>query len=102
MKLPGWPGDNKVAETNGFPLAGEYLPEIEIAIQDRMFDMDGQLYFPGLPPNPTVHPYWTPEFVGDIITVNGKTWPYLSVAPRKYRFRILNGSNARFYELWRQ
>ena len=35
-----------------------------------------------------------------VITVNGKTWPYLSVAPRKYRFRLLNGSNARFYELF--
>ena len=46
------------------------------------------------------HPFWTPEFVGDVITVNGKTWPYLSVAPRKYRFRLLNGSNARFYEIW--
>ena len=31
--------------------------------------------------------------------VNGKTWPYLSVEPRRYRFRILNFCNARFLEL---
>ena len=103
--LPGWSGDNKVQQidrVSGLPVGAPYLPEIEIAIQDRMFDTDGKLYYPNLPTNPMVHPTWTPEFVGDIITVNGKTWPYLSVAPRKYRFRILNGSNARTYELWLQ
>jgi FtsP/CotA-like multicopper oxidase with cupredoxin domain len=31
--------------------------------------------------------------------VNGKTWPYLQVEPRRYRFRVVNGSNARFYDL---
>lgn len=31
--------------------------------------------------------------------VNGKVWPYLEVEPRKYRFRILNGSDARFYHI---
>jgi FtsP/CotA-like multicopper oxidase with cupredoxin domain len=31
--------------------------------------------------------------------VNGLIQPYLSVARRKYRFRFLNGSNARFYDL---
>jgi spore coat protein A len=108
LHLPGWSGDGKVREldpTTG-TLGTPYLPEIEIAIQDRMFDQNGQLYMPageeGDAPNPDVHPYWVPEFVGDIMTVNGKTWPYLSVAPRKYRFRFLNGSNARFYELWLQ
>lgn len=40
-----------------------------------------------------------PEFVGDFILVNGKVWPYLEVEKRKYRFRILNGSNSRFYNL---
>jgi len=105
--LPGWSGDDLVKEVAPIGASGTfnpypYLPEIEIAIQDRMFDTNGQLYFPNLPTNPGIHPFWTPEFVGDIITVNGKTWPYLSVAPRKYRFRILNGSNARTYELWLQ
>jgi len=103
-KLPGWSGDDLVQEVAPVGTSGTfntipYLPEIEIAIQDRMFDTNGGLYFPNLPTNPTVHPFWTPEFIGDVITVNGRTWPYLSVAPRKYRFRILNGSNARFYSL---
>lgn len=102
LRLPGWPGDDLVLEqapegTSGTFNPKPYLPEIEIAIQDRMFDTKGALYFPNDSPNPEHHPFWNPEFIGDIITVNGKTWPYLSVAPRKYRFRVLNGSNARFY-----
>jgi spore coat protein A len=104
LMLPGWSGDGMVQEVDPVTGAlgnGPYLPEIEVAIQDRMFDQNGQLYFPAAPftPNPTIHPFWVPEFEGDIMTVNGKTWPYLSVAPRKYRFRFLNGSNARFYVL---
>lgn len=81
--------------------------EVEIVIQDRQFDTNGQLLFPdgepegenGSPPNPDLHPFWNPEFFGDVITVNGKSWPYLNVEPRRYRFRMLNGSNARMYDL---
>ncbi|MCX6259184.1 MAG: multicopper oxidase domain-containing protein, partial [Bacteroidia bacterium] len=69
---------------------------------DRMFDTKGQLYYPVEPTNPDIHPFWSPEFFGNVITVNGRSWPYLSVAPRKYRFRLLNGSNARFYNVWLQ
>ncbi|HAH25411.1 MAG TPA: bilirubin oxidase [Prolixibacteraceae bacterium] len=108
-RLPGWSKDDLVQEvTPDGKVAdalhpGPYLPEIEIAIQDRLFDTNGQLYYPiDEPTNPDIHPFWSPEFFGDIITVNGKTWPYLSVAPRKYRFHFLDGSNARFYNLWLQ
>jgi len=73
--------------------------EIEIVIQDRMFDTNGQWFFPDSPPLNPEHPFWLPEFLGDAIVVNGKTWPYLSVEPRRYRFRFLNGSNARFYSM---
>ncbi|MEN6485638.1 MAG: multicopper oxidase [Syntrophobacteraceae bacterium] len=84
--------------------------EIEMAVQDRQFDTTGQLFFPdgtgnpvsnlnGTPPNPTVHPLWIPEFAGDVVVVNGSPWPVLKVEPRRYRFRILDGSNARFYNL---
>lgn len=85
--------------------------EIELVIQDRQFDTNGQLLFPdgtpadnptglnGTPPNPGAHPFWIPEFFGDAIVVNGKTWPYLNVEPRRYRFRIVNASNARFYQM---
>jgi len=72
---------------------------IGIAIQDRMFDTNGQLFFPHDADNPTVHPFWLPEFFGNTIVVNGKTWPYLNVEPRRYRFTFLNGSNARFYQI---
>jgi len=69
-----------------------------LVIQDRMFDVNGQLYFPNEGDNPE-HPFWVPEFVGDVIAVNGKVWPYLDVQPKRYRFLIVNGSNARAYEL---
>jgi FtsP/CotA-like multicopper oxidase with cupredoxin domain len=80
--------------------------EVELMLADKQFDTNGQLYFPdsdnpanlnGPPANPDTHPFWIPEFFGDVITVNGKAWPTLSVQPRRYRFRIVNGSNARFY-----
>ncbi|MDR3540462.1 MAG: multicopper oxidase [Desulfosporosinus sp.] len=73
--------------------------EIPIVIQDRSFNDDGSLAFPNTGINPDIHPYWVPEFFGDSIMVNGKVWPNLDVKPRQYRFRILNGSNARFYNL---
>jgi len=76
--------------------------DIPLIIQDRSFDTTGQIFYnlaSNPQPNPTVHPFWIPEFIGDTIVVNGKTWPYLDVEPRQYRFRLLNGSNARFYDL---
>lgn len=76
--------------------------DIPLILQDRSFDTTGQIFYnlaSNPQPNPTVHPFWIPEFIGDAIVVNGKTWPYLNVEPRQYRFRLLNGSNARFYDL---
>ncbi len=73
--------------------------EIPIVIQDRSFARDGSLAFPSDGVNAGIHPYWQPEFFGDAIVVNGRTWPNLDVEPRQYRLRLLNGSNARFYDL---
>jgi FtsP/CotA-like multicopper oxidase with cupredoxin domain len=85
--------------------------EQELLIADRQFDNKGQLLFPdgtpgdnptginGGPPNPDVHPFWIPEFFGDVIVVNGKSWPFFEVQPRRYRLRFVNGSNARFYQM---
>ena len=40
-----------------------------------------------------------PHYFGDTNLVNGKVWPVMEVEPRKYRFRMLNGANSRFYDL---
>jgi FtsP/CotA-like multicopper oxidase with cupredoxin domain len=75
------------------------INEIPLAIQDRSFYATGELWFPTAGINPTIHPYWMPEFFGNTIMVNGKVWPNLDVTQGAYRFRILDGSNARFYTL---
>jgi spore coat protein A, manganese oxidase len=76
---------------------GEY--EVPLAIQDRSFLTDGSLYYPSEGVNPTVHPYWQNSFLGNTIVVNGAAWPNMNVKQGEYRFRILDGSNARFYQL---
>ena len=82
----------------GLP-SGKY--EIPLLIQDRSFNKDGSLLYPSEPaqPVPEVYPSVVPAFIGNTILVNGKVWPYLNVEPRKYRFRLLNGSNTRTYTL---
>ncbi len=77
--------------------SGQY--EVPLAIQDRSFNLDGSMWFPSVGDNPDVHPYWQPEFFGNAIMVNGVVWPNLNVQPHQYRFRVLDGSNARFYTL---
>ncbi len=83
------------------------IREIPIAIQDRSFNADGSLFYPDTReffddydgpyiPSTEVSPIWNPEFFGNCIVVNGRTWPYLDVAPRRYRFRLLNGCQSRF------
>jgi spore coat protein A, manganese oxidase len=94
--------------------------EIEMAIQDRAFTDDGQLYYPAYRSDPlpgttdTVGdvvpqsfydangadaPSAVPEFFGDHNLVNGMAWPNLDVAAGDYQFRLLNGSDSRFYVL---
>jgi FtsP/CotA-like multicopper oxidase with cupredoxin domain len=77
--------------------AGSY--EREIVFQDRMFDTNGQLLYPGNNDSYSSHPFWVSMFMGDVSVVNGKAWPYVNVEPRRYRFRLLNGSNSRIYTL---
>jgi spore coat protein A, manganese oxidase len=71
--------------------------EIPLMIQDRSFAADGSLLYP--PANAGTHPAWMQEFFGNAICINGKAAPFLEVEPRKYRFRLVNGSNSRFYHL---
>jgi FtsP/CotA-like multicopper oxidase with cupredoxin domain len=81
--------------------------EIPIAIQDRSFNADGSLFYPDSReffgdtvgpwiPDTDIPPIWNPEFFGSAIMVNGRTWPFLTVERRRYRFRALNGCDARF------
>ena len=57
---------------------------------------DGQIEYP-VSPDPKAP--WVPEIYGNAMLANGKLFPYLEVEPRKYRFRVMNGSNARFFRL---
>jgi spore coat protein A, manganese oxidase len=72
--------------------------EIPIVIQDKSFE-GGQLFYPGEPEEPGEVPEWEPEFFGNTPVVNGAVQPFLTVEPRMYRLRFLNGSQSRFYNL---
>ena len=76
----------------GIP-GGKY--EIPLVIQDRQFNPDGTFRYPVSDLGVT----WIGEYFGDFMLVNGKVWPFLDVEPRMYRFRILNGCNARIMSL---
>jgi spore coat protein A, manganese oxidase len=83
------------AEPNpiGIP-GGPY--EIPLVIQDRQFNPDGTFLYPTSDIPGVV---WIGEYFGDVMLVNGKVWPFLEVEPRLYRFRVLNGCNARILNL---
>lgn len=72
----------------------------QLVLFDRDFHTDGSLYMNNTGCNPSIHPQWQPEYFGTAIIVNGKAWPYMPVNRRRYRFRILNASNARFFSLY--
>lgn len=66
--------------------------EIALVLSDKLFDASGELFYSDTPA-------WIPEFYGDTPVVNGAARPVLTVEPRMYRFRIVNASNARFWNL---
>ncbi|XP_019051606.1 PREDICTED: multicopper oxidase LPR1-like [Nelumbo nucifera] len=68
-------------------------------IFDRSFNTDGSLYINNTGIIPSVHPQWQPEYFGHAIIVNGKAWPFMNVQRRKYRFRMTNAANARYFHL---
>lgn len=85
----------------------KFYREIPIAIQDRSFNVDGSLFYPdsreffdGVAgpyiPQSDISPTWNPEFFGNTMMVNGNTWPFQVVEKARYRFRFLNGCQARF------
>lgn len=84
------------------PLGLPYRDEFDrpLIVFDRSFCTDGSIYMNSTGNNPSIHPQWQPEYFGDAIIVNGKAWPWMMVRRRKYRFRIINASNARFYRFF--
>jgi len=93
-------------ENDKFPSNKTYY-EIPIAIQDRSFNADGSLFYPNTReffdeftgpfiPFTDVSPIWNPEFFGNMMMVNGNTWPFHTVEQRRYRLRFLNGCQSRF------
>jgi spore coat protein A, manganese oxidase len=71
---------------------GEF--EVPLVIQDRMFGREID----------SVRMHYEvsagqPEFFGDHIVVNGAVWPFMKVQARRYRLRMVNGSNSRFYRM---
>jgi spore coat protein A, manganese oxidase len=83
------------AEPNPAGLPGGAY-EIPLVIQDRQFHPDGTFRYPASDIPGVV---WVGEYFGDVMLVNGKVWPFLEVEPRLYRFRVLNGCNARIMDL---
>ena len=77
--------------------------EVPLMIADRAFGADGSFTYPSVDPTLTSIPGVTDDYMsgvlGDCILVNGAPWPVLEVSNTKYRFRILNASNARRYRL---
>lgn len=84
----------------GLP-AGER--DIPLMIADRSFTEHGSFHYPSIDPSlrgePGVEEEYMSGVLGDCILVNGAAWPVLEVTNTRYRFRLLNASNARRYEL---
>ena len=67
---------------------GEY--DVPLILQDLRIADDGSLIF---------NDRGQRSLYGDVSLVNGVPWPYMKVARRKYRFRVLNASTSRTYQL---
>ncbi|HEY4016200.1 MAG TPA: multicopper oxidase [Polyangiaceae bacterium] len=84
---------DEVEDALGLPKAPYEVP---LVLSDRLFFADGQLNYPvsELPESP-----WVSEVYADALLVNGRLYPYFDVERRRYRFRIVNASNARTFYL---
>ncbi|KAH0608854.1 uncharacterized protein H6S33_001082 [Morchella sextelata] len=64
--------------------------DIPLLIVDKIYLSNGKTLSPATEDT---------SYYGDVIHVNGVPWPYLNVEPRKYRFRLLDGSTSRSYKM---
>ena len=67
--------------------------DVPLVIQDKQFDATGKLRY-----QPNMHESMM-GWLGDVILANLTPNAHLTLTPRVYRFRLLNGSNARIYRL---
>jgi spore coat protein A len=90
------------AEERGLPLP-QGDRDVPLMIADRAFAADGSFLYPALDPTmrstPGVEKDSGNGVMGDVILVNGAAWPVFQVDTARYRFRILNASNARTMRL---
>ncbi|NIS00700.1 MAG: copper oxidase, partial [Gemmatimonadetes bacterium] len=61
-----------------------------LVIADKAWDDEGQLWF---------NIFNLDGFIGDRMLTNWLYKPYFEVRARRYRFRILNGSVSRYFEI---
>lgn len=64
--------------------------DVNLLIADKAWDQQGQLWF---------NIFNLDGFVGDQILTNWLYKPYMDVRARRYRFRLLNGSVARYFKI---
>jgi spore coat protein A len=81
------------------PLETLLPPAIPLFLRDAMFHANGQLFFDTNSSSPDEHPYWVPEQIGNVILVNGVSWPSLQVTRGVYRFVFAVLSDARFFDI---
>jgi len=91
--LPGW--WKSTAEWNEQEFMSNNSPyDIPLAITDRRFNADGSFFYDGFPIGSN-----TDGYLGDVMMVNGKSYPYMYVEPTQYRLRMLGASAGRFFHL---
>ncbi|KNX39401.1 hypothetical protein VV01_11360 [Luteipulveratus halotolerans] len=76
--------------------------DVPLVICDRSFGPDGELTYPALSTSQKVHGVrddYMGGVLGDVVLVNGRPWPVMEVDRARYRFRVLNASNARRFSL---
>lgn len=88
--------------------------DLPLAIQDKTFTADGSMVFPTYidlgvytfnalrDSSGNALATLRPEMWGNVVTVNGKAWPFKAVKTQLYRFRLLNGSDSRMFNVWFQ
>jgi FtsP/CotA-like multicopper oxidase with cupredoxin domain len=81
------------AEADALPLPRTYgVDDIPLVIQDKRLEDDGSLDFSNRLISQT-------GLLGDLTLVNGTYEPYVEIGDRRVRFRLLNASNARVFNL---